>query len=151
MKPLLLLFSAMILLFTSSSKAQSGRIFPKGQRGPATTFTGVVWVTPLVPNDSTFHCLVGNVTFEPGARSYWHTHQAGQILLVIDGEGYTQERGKPVQLLHKGDVITCRPGVEHWHGATPNSSMTHVSINPNAENGVVTWLKPVTDAEYPKQ
>jgi quercetin dioxygenase-like cupin family protein len=124
-----------VLTLVCALLAQTGfsqdAIFKKGSRGPASSFTGTVWVSQLVPNDSTFHCVVGNVTFEAGARSFWHTHQAGQLLLVTDGTGYTQERGKPVRLLHKGDVITCKPGVEHWHGAAPNSSMTHISINPN--------------------
>ena len=151
MKPSIFIISAFVLLFSQDSFAQSKSIFKKGNQGPATNFTGTVWITPLVPNDSTFNCVVGSVTFERGARSHWHYHQAGQILLVTEGSGYTQERGRPVQLLHKGDVITCKPGVEHWHGAAPSSSMTHISINPNTQNGVVTWLKPVTDAEYPKQ
>lgn len=86
-----------------------------------------------------------------GVGSYWHAHQAGQILLVTDGTGYTQEKGKPLQVLYKGDVIVRKPGVEHWHGTAPHSSMTHIAINPNTENGTVNWLKPVTDAEYPKQ
>lgn len=142
---------AITFLLGLVTQAGFGQIFKKGKRGPADTFTGTVWVSQLVPNDSTFQCVVGNVTFEPGARSFWHTHQAGQLLLVTDGKGYTQERGKPVRLLRKGDVITCKPGVEHWHGAAPGSAMTHISINPNTENGVVTWLRPVSDAEYPKQ
>lgn len=79
-----------------------------------------------------------------GVGSYWHAHQAGQILLVADGTGYTQEKGKPLQVLYKGDVIVRKPGVEHWHG-------THMAINPNRANGIVNWLKPVADAEYLKQ
>lgn len=151
MKPIILIITAFSLLFTLSTKAQSTQPFNKGSRGSATNFTGKVWVAAMVPYDSTFHCVVANVTFEPGARSNWHTHQAGQILLVTDGSGYTQEKGKPLQVLHKGDVLICKPDVEHWHGATPHSSMTHIAINPNTENGIVNWLKPVTDAEYPKQ
>lgn len=150
MKKATFMITILSALLAQAAFSQSP-IFKKGSRGPASSFTGTVWVTQLVPNDSTFQCVVGNVIFEPGARSFWHTHQAGQLLLVIDGNGYTQERGKPLQVLHRGDVITCKPGVEHWHGAAPNSSMTHISINPNTENGVVTWLKPVTDAEYPKK
>ena len=102
-------------------------------------------------NDSPFNCVMGSVTCEPGARSNWHTHPAGQILLVTEGTGYTQERGKQIQVIHKGDVIKCLPNVEHWHGATPATSMTHIAINPNAEKGVVTWLQKVTDKEYLKQ
>jgi quercetin dioxygenase-like cupin family protein len=150
MKRILILTVVSVFLFQLNSQAQttpSGAIFPKGTKTSA-NFTGTVWVQPLIPNDSTFHCVVGTVTFEPGARSYWHTHHAGQILLVTDGTGYTQERGKPVRVVHKGDIIICQPDVEHWHGASAGSSMTHISLIPNADKGVVNWLKPVTDQEY---
>ncbi|HEX8020003.1 cupin domain-containing protein [Mucilaginibacter sp.] len=150
MKRSLILTVALIFLLQFNSRAQttaSGAIFPKGTKVQA-NFTGAVWVQTLVPNDSTFHCVVGTVTFEPGARSYWHIHNAGQILLVTDGKGYTQEKGKPIRVVYKGDTIICPPNVEHWHGAAPGSSMTHISIIPNADKGVVTWLRPVTDQEY---
>ncbi|MCE7040400.1 cupin domain-containing protein [Dyadobacter sp. CY312] len=91
---------------------------------------------------------MGSVTFEKGARSNWHSHPAGQILLVTNGTGYHQQRGKPIEVIKKGDVIKCLPGVEHWHGASKRSPMTHVAVNPNTENGVITWLLPVTDSEY---
>jgi quercetin dioxygenase-like cupin family protein len=149
MKPIIIVAVASICLFQLSSRAQNitGAIFPKGKKALA-NFTGAAWVQPLVPQDSTFNLVVGSVTFEPGARSYWHTHSAGQILLVTDGTGYTQEKGKPVRVIHKGDVIICPPNVEHWHGASPGSAMTHIALNPNANKGVVTWLRPVTDQEY---
>jgi len=123
-------------------------IFPKGERAPADYFTGTVWIKPLVPNDATLHCQVGNVVFEAGARNNWHTHSGGQILIATDGIGYYQEKGKAIQLLHKGDVVNIPPDVVHWHGASPNSAFTHIAINPNTQNGVVTWLQPVTDEEY---
>lgn len=128
--------------------AAQGPIFPKGASAPAANFTGTVYVASLVQDDPTFHCVSGSVLFEPGARSHWHTHPAGQILLVTDGLGYYQEEGKPVRLLHKGDVIKALPGVKHWHGASPKQAMTHISLNVNTEKGVVTWLQPVTDKEY---
>jgi len=139
-----------LFLFHMRSMAQSipsDAIFPNGTKTTA-NFTGTVWVKTLVPLDSTFKSVVGTVTFEPGARSYWHTHNAGQILLVTDGTGYTQEKGKPIRIVHKGDTIICRPNVEHWHGAAPGSSMTHISIIPNADKGIVNWLGPVTDQQY---
>jgi quercetin dioxygenase-like cupin family protein len=68
--------------------------------------------------------------------------------MVTRGTGYTQQKGQQLQVIHKGEVITCPPNVEHWHGASPGSSMTHISLNPNADKGVVTWLRPVTDDEY---
>lgn len=144
------IFIASVFLFQLNGLAQNTAdqsIFPKGTK-TAANFTGTVWVQQLVPKDSIFDLVAGNVTFEPGARSYWHTHNAGQILLVIDGTGYTQEKGKPIRVFHKGDIITCPPNVEHWHGASAESSMTHISINPNADKGVVTWLRPVTDEQY---
>jgi len=150
MKRTIILTIACLLFFQLISRAQDispWALFPKGTR-VAANFTGTVWVKTLVPIDSTFHCVVGTVTFEAGARSYWHTHNAGQILLVTEGTGYTQEKGKAIRVVHKGDTIICPPNVEHWHGAAPGSSMTHISIIPNADKGVVTWLRPVTDQEY---
>jgi quercetin dioxygenase-like cupin family protein len=124
------------------------RIFPKGERASAQNFTGIVWVNSLVPQDSTFQCIVGNVQFEPGARTNWHRHPSGQILLVTDGVGYYQEKGQPKRVVRKGDVIQALPGVEHWHGASPQQGMTHVAIVPNTEKGRASWLQPVTDQQY---
>jgi quercetin dioxygenase-like cupin family protein len=146
----------LVCLSNLEGNAQTGKkasedknlIFPKGHKAPAANFTGTVWVSMLVPNDSIFNCSIGNVTFEPGARSNWHSHPAGQILLVTDGIGYYQEKGSLVRLIQKGDVVTCPPNVEHWHGASPKSSLTHIATNPNTQKGVVVWLKSVTDKEY---
>jgi quercetin dioxygenase-like cupin family protein len=104
----------------------------------------------LVPNDSVLNCIVGSVTFEPGARSNWHYHPAGQILLVTEGTGYYQEKGTPIRIIRKGDVITCPPYIEHWHGASPGEMMTHIAVNPNTEKGIVIWLQRVSDEEYKK-
>ena len=123
-------------------------IFPKGEKAPAEYFTGTAWVKLLVPNDTTFNCVIGNVVFEPGARNNWHTHPGGQILVVTDGTGYYQERGKPIQIIRKGDVVQILPDVEHWHGASPHSEFTHLAINSNTQKGVVVWLNKVTDEEY---
>jgi quercetin dioxygenase-like cupin family protein len=123
-------------------------LFPKGEKAPPDYFTGPVWVRLLLPNDPALNCQIANVVFEPGARNNWHTHPGGQILLVTDGIGYYQERGKPMQLLHKGDVVNILPGVEHWHGASPRSGFTHIAINPNTQKGIVAWLERVTDEEY---
>jgi len=123
-------------------------IFQKGQRGSADYFTGVVWVNTLVPNDQTLNCQIGNVVFEAGARNNWHEHPGGQILIATHGKGFYQERGKPIQLLRKGDVVNIAPGVEHWHGASPDSEFTHIAINPNTQQGIVEWLARVTDEEY---
>jgi quercetin dioxygenase-like cupin family protein len=123
-------------------------IFPKGDKASADYFTGTAWVKMLVPNDPALHCQVGNVVFEPGARNNWHTHPGGQILVVTAGTGYYQEKGKPIQLLRKGDVVKILPDVEHWHGASAESEFTHIAINPNTQKGIVAWLERVTDEEY---
>ena len=123
-------------------------IFPKGEKGPAENFTGNAWNTPLVPNDSTYNTVMGNVYFEPGARSNWHIHPSGQILVITDGMGYHQIKGQPRQTIKKGDVIKCPPNVEHWHGASPDTGMHQLYILPKTERGIVTWLQKVTDEEY---
>ncbi len=132
---------------TSKDSAQEP-IFPRGEKGPASNFTGNAYNTPLVPNDSTYHTLVGNVYFEKGARSNWHVHPAGQILIILDGEGYHQMEGEPRQSMKKGDVVQCPPNVKHWHGASENSSLTQMYILPNTQKGIVTWMEPVTDEQY---
>jgi quercetin dioxygenase-like cupin family protein len=132
----------------TAENQSSNTIFPKGDRAPTEYFTGTAWVKPLVPNNGTFNTMIGNVVFEPGARNNWHTHPGGQILIVTDGTGYYQEKGKPIQLLNKGDVVTILPDLEHWHGASPDSEFTHLAVNTNTQNGVVVWLDRVTDEEY---
>ena len=123
-------------------------IFPKGDPAPADYFTGTTWLSMLLPNDTTLNCQVGNVTFEAGARNNWHTHSGGQILLVTDGIGYYQEQGNAIREIRKGDIIKILPHVVHWHGASHNTAMTHIAINPNTQHGMVTWLQRVTDEEY---
>lgn len=123
-------------------------IFPKGDKAPADYFTGTVWVKMLVPDNPVLNCQVGNVVFEPGARNNWHTHPGGQILIVTDGTGYYQEKGKPIQKIRKGDVVNIPPDIVHWHGASPQSEFTHIAINPNTQKGIVVWLDRVTNEEY---
>lgn len=125
-------------------------IFPKGQKGPSDWFTGNAYNHGLVGIDSVFTTLAGNVEFEPGARSNWHSHPAGQILIVTSGVGYHQIKGAPRETIRKGDVVKCPPNKVHWHGASKDSSMTHIYIIPNTEKGIVEWLEPVTDEEYLK-
>ena len=123
-------------------------IFPKGDKATPEYFTGTAWVKTLLANDDTLTTIISNVVFEPGARNNWHTHRASQIFICTEGTGYYQEKGKTIQTLHAGDVVKILPGVEHWHGASPTSSFTHIAINVNTEKGVVNWLKLVTDEEY---
>ncbi len=117
------------------------------KRGPAEYFSGTAWVTMLAGPNPT-DCTVGDVTFEPGVRNNWHSHPAGQILVVTAGQGYYQEKGQPARLLRTSDAVSIAPGVVHWHGATADSLFTHLAINPNASQGVADWLQPVTDEEY---
>ena len=133
---------------TGEIPAGSGTTFLKGERADPSTFTGNVWLKVLVPPDSTFNYHMANVTFEPGARTYWHKHPGGQILLVIEGIGYYQERGKPIQIIRAGDTIKCLPDTEHWHGASPQSQFSHIGITNFSPKGRVMWLKSVTDEEY---
>jgi quercetin dioxygenase-like cupin family protein len=119
--------------------------------GPGDYFTGRVRVDPLFPATGENNASGAYVTFEAGARSAWHTHPAGQRLVVTSGVGLTQEWGKPVQEIHPGDVIVCPPGVKHWHGAAPASSMTHLAVTGSVEGKSVQWLEKVTDAQYDAQ
>jgi quercetin dioxygenase-like cupin family protein len=149
-----LVFSALLTISCgehNSKKATADEIqaiFPQGELGPAENFTGKAWHYSLVANDTMYNTLVGNVYFEPGARSNWHIHPAGQILIITDGVGYYQEKGKLKRILHKGDVIKCPPNIEHWHGASPDTGLQQIYILSKTEKGIVTWLQKVTDDEY---
>lgn len=118
-------------------------------QGAASNFSGIVWVKTLVgPNPET-DCIVSEVTFEPKARTFWHTHSNGQLLVVTQGTGYYQEKGKAIQVIQVGESVTIPPQVEHWHGAGPGGPFTHIAINPNvSKGGAVNWLQAVTDEEY---
>lgn len=116
--------------------------------GPVEHFTGRALVDPLFLFDEGINAAGAYVTFEPGARSAWHTHPAGQRLVVTSGAGLTQEWGKPVQALHSGDVVSCPPGVKHWHGAAPTSAMTHLAVTGSVDGKSVSWMEKVTDAQY---
>lgn len=127
---------------------KSEGIFPKGEPAPADYFTGKVHLQMLAQKTESNDYSVGSVTFEPGARSNWHTHPAGQTLIVISGRGLYQEKGKPMRTINKGETIICAPNIEHWHGASPDSQMNHIAITNDKGAGGVVWLKPVTDEEY---
>ncbi|EPJ97030.1 carboxymuconolactone decarboxylase family protein [Pseudomonas sp. CFII68] len=116
--------------------------------GPADYFTGRVRVDPLFPATDEINASGAYVSFEPGARSAWHTHPAGQRLVVVSGVGLTQEWGKPVQQIRPGDVIVCPPGVKHWHGAAPTSAMTHLAVTGTVEGKNVEWLEKVSEEQY---
>jgi quercetin dioxygenase-like cupin family protein len=117
--------------------------------GPSEYFTGRVRIEPLSSADGDLNASTAYVSFEPGARSAWHTHPRGQRLIVTAGIGLTQEWGKPVQELHPGDVVSCPPGVKHWHGASATTAMTHIAVTGSDEAGKnVTWMEKVSDEQY---
>jgi quercetin dioxygenase-like cupin family protein len=117
-------------------------------KGPEEYFTGNVRVDPLNFPPEPARVSVASVTFEPGARSAWHTHPLGQTLVVTAGCGWTQCEGEPIVEIRAGDVIWCPPGHKHWHGATPTTSMTHIAIQEALNGKNVEWLEKVTDEEY---
>jgi 4-carboxymuconolactone decarboxylase len=117
-------------------------------KGPAENFTGNVTVAPLFPADASAPYSGAYVTFEAGARSAWHTHPAGQRLVVTAGVGRTAEWGGVVREIKAGDVVWCPPGVKHWHGASPTTAMTHLALTGTVNNKAVEWMEKVTDAQY---
>ncbi|MCX2719771.1 (R)-mandelonitrile lyase [Lentiprolixibacter aurantiacus] len=132
----------------SEENEQAEAIFPKGQKGPSEFFTGNAYPYGLVAMDSVYTTLAGNVYFEPGARSHWHSHPPGQILIVTGGVGYHQIEGQAKETIKKGDVVQCPPNTKHWHGASKDEGMSHIYIIPNTEKGVVNWMEAVTDEQY---
>jgi quercetin dioxygenase-like cupin family protein len=142
------LFLVIAVTFSVSIVAQDASLFPKGEIGKNTdNYTGTIWLNELSKPDSIYKFGIAQAVYAPGSKLDWHIHPGGQILLITDGTGYYQEKGKLVQIVHKGDVIKCAPGVEHWHAAAPNSSFAYVAISPS-EKGKTIWLKKVTDEEY---
>ena len=118
------------------------------RRGPADYFTGTVRVDPLFQAPDPARVSGASVTFEPGARTAWHTHPLGQTLIVTAGCGRAQRAGGPVEEIRPGDVVWFPPGEKHWHGATPTTAMTHIAVQERLDGSPVTWLEKVTDEEY---
>lgn len=139
-----ILFSTALL---NLAVAQDAPIFPKGEISTTNNHTGTVWLHELSTPDSILNYSIAAATFAAGAKLDWHIHPAGQTLLITEGTGYYQEKGKPIQMVHKGEVIKCYPGIPHWHGASPDSSFAYIGITP-AQNGKTIWLQRVTDEEY---
>jgi quercetin dioxygenase-like cupin family protein len=117
-------------------------------KGPADWFTGTVRVDPLIQPNPPARVSGASVTFEPGARTAWHTHPLGQNLIVIAGCGWAQSEGGPVEEIHPGDVVWFPPGEKHWHGATPTTAMTHIAIQEALDGKAVDWLEKVSDEQY---
>ena len=126
----------------------STSLFPKGEKLSNEWFTGNAFLQPLLAKDKNNEFALGSVTFEPGARTHWHTHPRGQVLVITEGEGFYQEEGKPAQVLKKGDVVNIPENIVHWHGASANSQFVHIAITNYKADKNVVWLKPVTDEEY---
>jgi quercetin dioxygenase-like cupin family protein len=139
---------------SSSMSAQSLRIAKNGsrpsQKGPADYFTGSVRIDPLFDAQGPAGASGAWVTFEPSARTAWHTHPAGQRLVVTGGLGWVQQWDGRIQEIRPGDVVWIPPGVKHWHGATPTTAMTHIAIQEAVEGKVVNWMEHVTDEHYLK-
>ncbi|NLR82459.1 cupin domain-containing protein [Chitinophaga eiseniae] len=120
---------------------------PSG-KGPDDWFTGAVRIDPLFDANEARRGVAASVTFEPGARTAWHTHPLGQTLIVTAGCGWVQREGGPVETIHPGDVVWFAPNEKHWHGATATTGMTHIAIQENLNGKVVDWMEKVTDQQY---
>jgi len=123
-------------------------IFPRGEKLTNGYFTGDAYLQPLLTRDRNNDFVIGSVSFEPGARTNWHTHPKGQVLIVIEGDGFYQEKDKPARHIGKGDVVTIPENLEHWHGASSRSKMVHLAITNFKGDENVVWLQPVSDEEY---
>jgi quercetin dioxygenase-like cupin family protein len=156
---MLLALSLLVSAGAVSGQAPAAEAYKKSQtisragsqpsaKGPAEYFTGNVRVDPLFPANDTAHFSGAYVTFEPGARSAWHIHPAGQHLLVTAGVGRTGEWEGKVEEIKAGDVIWCPPGVKHWHGASPTTAMTHIALTGTVNGKNVEWMEKVTDEQY---
>jgi quercetin dioxygenase-like cupin family protein len=120
---------------------------PSG-KGPEDWFTGTVRIDPLFDRSDPARVAGASVTFEPGARTAWHTHPLGQTLIVTAGFGHAQREGGPIEEIRPGDVVWFPPGEKHWHGASPTTAMTHIAIQEKLDGEAVEWLEQVSDAQY---
>ena len=118
------------------------------RKAPAQWFTGTVWQDPIVEAPEPARVRAALVTFEPGARTNWHTHPLGQTLHVVSGSGLAQVWGEPVRQIRAGDTVWIPPGEKHWHGAAPGTRMAHIAIHESLNGSHVDWLEPVTDDQY---
>jgi len=117
-------------------------------KGPAEWFTGNVRIDPMHQADAPARVSIANVTFEPGARTAWHSHPLGQTLVVTAGSGRVQNWGEEIEEIHPGDVVWTDEGVKHWHGAAPTTAMTHISIVEQLDGKGVEWMEHVSDEQY---
>lgn len=133
---------------TKMTADQSTALFAKGDKLTNGYFTGDAYLKPLLTRDKNNDFVMGSVHFDPNARTNWHTHPKGQVLIVTEGAGYYQQKGKPAQPIKKGDVINIAENVEHWHGAAQATAMTHIAITNFEGDKNVIWLQPVSDEDY---
>lgn len=117
-------------------------------RGPEDWFTGSVRIDPLFQPKESTRAAAASVTFEPGARTVWHTHPRGQTLIITAGKGRVQREGGEIEEVFPGDVVWFPPGLRHWHGATPTTGMTHIAIQEELDGKVVEWMEKVSDSQY---
>lgn len=122
--------------------------FQSSVKGPSEWFTGTVRIDPLFQMHVPARVQGASVTFEPGARTAWHTHPLGQTLIVTSGCGWTQREGGPMEEIRPGDVVCFAPGEKHWHGATPTTAMSHIAIQENLGGKVVDWMEKVSEDQY---
>jgi quercetin dioxygenase-like cupin family protein len=136
----------------SAERRQTMDITRNGSRpstkGPEAYFSGSVRVDPVFQVGEPVRLNAGNVTFEPGARTAWHTHPLGQTLIIMAGLGWVQTEGRPIEEVRPGDVVWFPPGEKHWHGATPTTAMTHIAVQESLNGKNVDWMEKVSDAQY---
>jgi quercetin dioxygenase-like cupin family protein len=118
------------------------------RRAPSEYFTGSVLQDPIIATEAPARLNSARVSFEPGARTAWHTHPLGQTLYVISGVGRVQAKGGPIREIRPGDVVWIPPGEKHWHGASPNNAMSHIAMQESLDGSHITWMEHVTDEEY---
>ena len=154
MKNIVILAFSFAVIYSSYAQVKRDKnqlipesIFPRGAKITNDNFKGTAYLKMLMDADSLNPTSVGDVTFAPGARTKWHMHPGGQILLVIDGVGYYQEKGQAKKILRKGDVIKCPTNIPHWHGASADTTFVQIAIT-NRHLGETVWLHEVTDNEY---
>ncbi len=137
-----------IKALAAKNRMEKNMLFPKGAEINTATFDGKAWLSRLMTDMENFDVVVSDVIFDPEAHNDWHKHPGGQILIATSGKGYYQERGNPVQVLNPGDVVAIKPGVEHWHGAAPDSNFSHIAINTRTALGATQWLEKVDENDY---
>jgi 4-carboxymuconolactone decarboxylase len=138
-------FLSLFVVLIHFAFAQTDSVFPKGEKSQTAHHTGDVWLSHISRADSVFNYNIAFATFEPGAKLDWHVHPTGQQLLITEGVGFYQERNQPVQVVRKHDVVKCQPGVEHWHGATPEGAFAYLAVTGNQPT---KWLDRVSDETY---